>query len=105
MFRRDRRFLFVGYTSGHTKINILNESVTETGGVFEDLDAIQELKNAASNSEAISLMKNPSSPRQQAMNIPTYRLRLASLSRFSSYSRTTTGVAQSLASIANWETS
>ena len=34
------------------KINILNESVTETGGVFEDLDAIQELKNAASNSES-----------------------------------------------------
>ena len=34
------------------KINILNESVTETGGVFEDLDAIQEMKNAASNSES-----------------------------------------------------
>ena len=34
------------------KISILNESVTETGGVFEDLDAIQELKNAASNSES-----------------------------------------------------
>ena len=34
------------------KITILTESVTETGGVFEDLDAIQELKNTASNSES-----------------------------------------------------
>ena len=34
------------------KITILNESVSETGGVFEDLDATQELKNAAPNSES-----------------------------------------------------
>jgi sulfur relay (sulfurtransferase) DsrF/TusC family protein len=33
------------------KVNIVNESVTETGGVFEDLDAIRELKNANSNPE------------------------------------------------------
>ncbi len=33
------------------KVTIVNESVTETGGVFEDLDAIRELKNANSNPE------------------------------------------------------
>ncbi len=31
------------------KISFISESVTETGGVFEDLDAIRELKNAVSN--------------------------------------------------------
>ena len=27
----------------------MNDSVTETGGVFEDLDAVRELQDAASN--------------------------------------------------------
>jgi len=31
------------------KVTIKSKSVTETGGVFEDLDAIRELKNAVSN--------------------------------------------------------
>ena len=32
-----------------SQICFISESVTETGGVFEDLDAIRELKNAVSN--------------------------------------------------------
>ncbi|MGB0655771.1 MAG: hypothetical protein ACPGMQ_10095 [Pirellulales bacterium] len=31
------------------KVTLMNESVTETGGVFEDLDAVRELQDAASN--------------------------------------------------------
>ena len=31
--------------------NLTNESVTETGGVFEDIGAIQELKPAVPNTE------------------------------------------------------
>ena len=31
------------------KVTLMNDSVTETGGVFEDLDAVRELQDAASN--------------------------------------------------------
>ncbi len=31
------------------KVTLMNESVTEIGGVFEDLDAVRELQDAASN--------------------------------------------------------
>lgn len=31
------------------KVTLMNDSVTETGGVFEDLDAVRELQNTASN--------------------------------------------------------
>ena len=38
------------FTLGTMKqITFISESVTETGGVFEDLDAIRELKNTVSN--------------------------------------------------------
>ena len=33
------------------KINLMSESVTETGGVFEDIGAVQELKSAVANNE------------------------------------------------------
>ena len=31
------------------KVTLMNDSVTETGGVFEDLEAVRELQDAASN--------------------------------------------------------
>ena len=33
------------------KVNLMSESVTETGGVFEDIGAVQELKSAVTNNE------------------------------------------------------
>ena len=33
------------------KINLMSESVTETGGVFEDLGAVQDLGSADLNTE------------------------------------------------------
>ena len=33
------------------KLKLMSESVTETGGVFEDIGAVQELKSAVSNTE------------------------------------------------------
>ena len=33
------------------KINLISESVTETGGVFEDLGAVQDLRSADLNTE------------------------------------------------------
>lgn len=33
------------------KINLISESVTETGGVFEDLGAVQDLGSADLNTE------------------------------------------------------
>ena len=30
------------------KVTLMNDSVTETGGVFEDLDAVRELQGAVS---------------------------------------------------------
>ncbi len=33
------------------KVTLMNESVTETGGVFEDLDAVRELHDSVSKPE------------------------------------------------------
>ena len=33
------------------KLKLMSESVTETGGVFEDIGTVQELKSAVSNTE------------------------------------------------------
>ena len=33
------------------KVNLMSESVTEKGGIFEDIGAVQELKSAVSNTE------------------------------------------------------
>ena len=33
------------------KVNLMSESVTETGGVFEDIGAVQVLKSAVPNTE------------------------------------------------------
>lgn len=46
------------------KFTLMNESVTETGGVFEDLEAVRELQALCPNPTSISTTTQSKAPQQ-----------------------------------------